>query len=375
MQAWTFQDPKRKTLVGDEAPWCVGWYDPDGKRKSKSIGSKSAAEKYARRIEGQLAAGVYQGQTRKPWADFRKEYESKVAATLSPGTRDVIQQALDAFEDAVNPARVAAVKTATVDSFIAKRQQSRGRRPGSLKSAASINKELRVLKAVLRVAKEWSYLANVPKVRMLKEPGKLPRYITPEVFAAIYDACDKARFPSDLPYPAADWWQALLTFAYMTGWRVGECLAVKRSDIDLEAATAITRASDNKGKRTESVPLHPIVVDHLERLAGFSPLILPWPHNRRMLYEEFHRIQKAAGVHLACEDDHQHTDACHMYGFHDLRRGFATMNAGSMSADALQKLMRHKSYTTTQRYVNLAGQVNAAVATLFVPPVLNRRNA
>jgi hypothetical protein len=37
--------------------------------------------------------------------------------------------------------------------------------------------------------------------------------------------------------------------------------------------------------------------------------------------------------------------------------------------------MRHKSYTTTQRYVNLAGQVNAAVVTLFVPDVLNRKQA
>lgn len=51
------------------------------------------------------------------------------------------------------------------------------------------------------------------------------------------------------------------------------------------------------------------------------------------------------------------------------------MNAGNMSGDALQKLMRHKSYSTTQRYINLAGQVNAAVATLFVPDVLNRKNA
>ncbi|MEX2175887.1 MAG: tyrosine-type recombinase/integrase [Pirellulaceae bacterium] len=86
-------------------------------------------------------------------------------------------------------------------------------------------------------------------------------------------------------------------------------------------------------------------------------------------------MQQAAGIKLPCEDAHDHTEACHLYGFHDLRRGFATLNAGNMSGDALQKLMRHKSYSTTQRYINLAGQVNAAVATLFVPDVLNRKNA
>ena len=32
--------------------------------------------------------------------------------------------------------------------------------------------------------------------------------------------------------------------------------------------------------------------------------------------------------------------------------------------------MRHKSYTTTQRYINMAQQVNRAVETLYVPDVL-----
>jgi hypothetical protein len=41
-----------------------------------------------------------------------------------------------------------------------------------------------------------------------------------------------------------------------------------------------------------------------------------------------------------------------------------------MSADTLQALMRHKSYLTTQRYINMANQVNRAVEGLHVPEVL-----
>lgn len=377
MRAWVFQDHRQKEKLAGKCPWSVGWFDPDGKKKSKSVGSKSIAQKLARKIEGQLAAGTYQTHKPSAWADFRAEYKKKIASTLSAGTRVVIEQALDAFEAAVHPARVSAIKTGTIDSFIAERQKSRGRRPGSTKAPASINKELRHLKAVLKVASEWGYLPVVPKMRMLPEQEKLARYITPEDFASIYGACDQADFPRGLPYAASDWWRALLTFSFMTGWRISECLSVRRDDVDMEAGTAITRARNNKGKRDESIPLHPIVLEHLEKLTSFEPVIFPWYHNRRTLYEEFHRIQTAAGIHLTCNTDgeHKHTDACHLYGFHDSRRAFATMNAATLTADALQKLMRHRSYTTTQRYINLAKQVNAAVPALFVPPVLNRQKA
>ena len=38
-----------------------------------------------------------------------------------------------------------------------------------------------------------------------------------------------------------------------------------------------------------------------------------------------------------------------------------------MNPDALQALMQHKDYQTTQRYINLARQLNPAVQALYVP--------
>lgn len=55
------------------------------------------------------------------------------------------------------------------------------------------------------------------------------------------------------------------------------------------------------------------------------------------------------------------------YGFHDLRRGFATMNAGSMDLFELQGLMQHKTLETTRKYVNMAKRYNETVKNLFVP--------
>jgi len=157
---------------------------------------------------------------------------------------------------------------------------------------------------------------------------------------------------------------------YLTGWRISELLAVRREDVDLDKGTAITWSEDNKGKRDEQVKLHPVVVEHLRKLASFEVTQFTWPHDRTTLMHQFVRIQQKAGIQLPCHGKHEHTAACHVYGFHDLRRAFATMNADKLSADALQALMRHQSYLTTQRCINLARQLDAAVDRLHVPNFL-----
>jgi integrase len=75
---------------------------------------------------------------------------------------------------------------------------------------------------------------------------------------------------------------------------------LRREDADLQKGTAITRAEDNKGNREESIPLHPTVVEHLKKIVADGPLLFPWSEDRKTLWGEFGRIQKAAGIHLPC---------------------------------------------------------------------------
>ncbi len=388
MKAWLFQDTRQKKKLGDKCPWSVGWYDLDGKKKSKRIGCRSLAEKYARKMEGQLAAGTYQTTARKQWSAFREEFDRKIGAGMDPDTREVTAHALGHFQELIHPGRVDAIKTATIDEYIAKRRTARGRKPGTKISPASINKELRHLKAVLRIAHDWGHLPQVPKVRMVKEPKKLPRYVTPEHFAAIYKACDVATRPASDSYTPADWWRALLVFLYMTGWRIKEPLALPWDDVSLDQGYAITRAKDNKGRRDDQVPLHPVAVEHLRRIIDYGPMVFSWPRDKRSLYADFARIQAAAGIQFPCSANHEHRQPCppdcqkkhkhaqgcppERYGFHDLRRAFATMNADRLTGDALQALMRHKSYQTTQRYINIARQLNKAVDDLYVPDLAGK---
>ncbi len=380
MKAWLFQKAEQLQKLGEEkCPWSVGWYDPDGNRRSQRVGCHSLAEKFRRKIEGQLAAGTYESRARTTWKAFRAEYEEKVADGMIPQTRQEMLRAINHFEKIVKPARLRGVKTQMIDKYIAIRRTQPGKNRKNTVSPATINKELRHIKAMLQVAVDWEYLPKRPKIKMLREPEKLPRYVTPEHFAKIYEACDSAVRPKVDHYTPAEWWRALLCFAYMTGWRISEPLALRWDDVSLDEGTAVTRHADNKGKRDDRTRLHPVVVEHLRRLVdasiAHSPMVFDWPHHDRTLWLDFANIQKAAGIHLLCGERHEHTPACHRYGFHDLRRAFATVNAETLSVNALQRLMRHKSYLTTKRYINMAEQATKAVDQLHVPDVLRNGEA
>ncbi len=192
MNAWLFQDHRRKAKLGDKCPWSVGWIDPDGKRKSRKVGSRSLAEKHARKLEGQLAAGVYQSESATRWDDFLKEHAAKILPSLKPRSRTEVEGAIKHFTATIKPGKLSAIKTATIDDFIAVRRTQPGRKPGSKVSPYTVKKELSSIRAVLNVAHDWGLLPNVPKFRKVKVPDAMPRPIAPDHFEAIYAACDVA---------------------------------------------------------------------------------------------------------------------------------------------------------------------------------------
>jgi integrase len=393
-KAWVSQLKRHVEQYGaDGAAWYCNWYDPDGKLRTMSCGTgprgKAAAEARANKTHYELTAGTYESPTGKTWEAFRKRYEQKVIATMEARSAELARRSLDTFERIIKPKRISRIRSEDISDFIAKRKtetvsterrlSARGaagkvdtvaEAKSAKISAATLNKALRYLKAALRTAVEWGDLKKMPRVRFQREPKRLATYVTPEHFAAIYAACESVQSPTDIRNVApCDWWRALLIATYLTGWRIGQILELRWSDIDLEAGMAVTRAEGNKGRRDMQIPVHPMMVEHLRRIrASFSDVVFPWPHGRRRLWTVFDGIQSRAvladGSPLPPSGK-----GGRWYGFHDLRRAFASLNAGSMNVFELQQLMQHKSLATTQTYVNLANQLNPKVANLFVPPL------
>ena len=339
--------------------WVVGWYEGK-RRRQKACGEGSAgkalAQKFQRQIDAELVLGQTALSSNKTWAQFRQEYEDRILSGTSPDHIRQARMAYGNFERIINPGKLDQITTATLDLFTSKRRQDkhRGRRRGAAISPATVNADLRQIKAALKVAVEWGYLKSMPKFRMERELTKLPRFVTVEHFDLIYAACEKAYLPDVRGIDPPAWWRGLLTFLYLTGWRIGETLAMKRADVDLKVGAARIAAEDTKGRREERIELHPHLIAHLEQLGGFWDHQFHWPLDVSTLRTHRQMICQAAGVPA--------------YTFHDFRRAFGTVNAPHLPPRVLQHLMRHRSGQTTQKFYQNPTGMGDVMGKLVVPP-------
>ncbi len=377
-KTWTYQLTKQVEQRGaDKASWYVGWRDPAGVLRCKSCGpgkvGKSSANTLADKIHSQLVTGTYQGNQRATWDQFFDRYKTHVDGRYDAPSREAALRSIRTFTRIAKPKLFKSIDTATIDQFIGKRLKeasAKTLRDGKQRmvSPATVNRELRYVKSALRLAVDWGFSERVPRIRFLKPLQKLPTFVSPDHFAAMFQACKVATMPNDLPnVTPTEWWRGLLLLLFMTGWRIGQTMKLKLEDIDFEEGTALNRADTNKGRRDQLIPLHPLVIQYLKPLAAtFNPLVFPWNHNRRTLWTEFAHIQKAARLADKSPMPKAGKDG-RWYGFHDLRRGFATVNAASMDLFELQALMQHQTLETTRVYVSMAKRLQKPVNNLFVP--------
>ena len=183
-----------------------------------------------------------------------ERYTARIESRFDAPSRKAAMLSIRTFIRIAKPKLVKSIDTAKIGEFIGKRRKETGNRKGAdgkplAVSLATINRELRYVKAAMRLAADWGYVEKVPRMRFLKPQQKLPTYVTPEHFAAMFQACEVATLPNDIPNVSpVDWWRGLLVLLYMTGWRIGQTLKLKSEDIDVEAATALTRRSNQDAR-------------------------------------------------------------------------------------------------------------------------------
>ena len=372
--ASAYQNKRDKEQLGAKAPWYAVWME-GGRRRTQKVGKKSDALEIARSHElnrKRRKAGIIPDTK---WSDFQKQYErEKLPQMRSVASREMASQILTRFAEVAKPTFVTDVTYNLLNNFMNARMKARGKIPGSTLSAASIKKELRTIHASLSFALASGLIQAIPQFPKQDGFETEKRAVSPEHLDAMLAQVKTARFPDDAGYPAADWWEALLTMLWFAPNRIQSVLTLHWDDIDLAAGLVRTRAVDTKQKKTHVAQIPAIVVEKLERIRRFGPVVFPWSRGKSTLYREFSEIQKAAGIKLHCDGAHECTEACRYYGFHDFRRSFATFNElNNLPASFVQGQMGHSTFSTTMKYINQSkGQVRHVDKCVTTPGMVRK---
>lgn len=180
-------------------------------------------------------------------------------------------------------------------------------------------------------------------------PVNLAEYITlPEL-----NAEEQQPFTQDevlrfwMQYRAGDWWTGYILLMCYTGMMPGELMAAKKEHVDLSAKVISGAGLKTKVRKDKPIVLADEIIPVLQSLMDHTPGDKLIRINKDRFYDVYYAALATAGVRKLPPYSCRHTAA--------------TMLADADIRPALvQAIMRHASYTTTQKYVH--EDVNHALA-------------
>jgi integrase len=214
--------------------------------------------------------------------------------------------------------------------------------------ASTIAVCLEFVRTALRWAVEQGMLTKCPKFPKVDVPETLPQPVPVEGFERLY-----ARAEGDGEM------QAFLICAWLAGLRLDEARELEWEEndaapwLDLPHDRIVLPARFVKGKSDQTVTLDRQLALALAALPRTGPKVFRFRSQRgarlcaASVSMRVSRLAKRAGVRLT---------------YKSLRRGFGCYWAARVSAQVLQRLMRHRDIETTLRYyVNVDEAATAAI--------------
>jgi integrase len=219
-------------------------------------------------------------------------------------------------------------------------------RTGRKLKPASVNRELAVLRGVLRLAAddECGYLEKAPRVRMEKEPQGRLRFLTDDEATRLLDECRKSAEHPVPPRRSLSLYPVVVV-ALNTGMRRGEILGLTWDRVDF--SRGVLQLEVTKSGRRREIPMNQAVYDVLSALPRSGPRLF-----RGSVRKAFLGAMERAGIQN--------------FRFHDLRHTFASwLTMKGRPLKEVQELLGHASITQTERYAHLAPErLRDAVAAL-----------
>jgi integrase len=316
------------------------WLDPQtGKRKSKSAetADEKSAEQKRSDLESDLNHGRHKDSSRMSWERFRELFEDEFVAGRRANTRRNYRVALDLFEKVCNPTALRSVTARTVSAFAAGLRKLPGYNGGAMQPS-TIKVRLQFLHTALEWAAAQKLIPECPAFPAVKVPRKRPQAVPTE---SVEKLLDKA---------PDDHMRAFLLCGWLAGLRLNEALALEWEEtteapyLDPPRDRIIFPAEVVKADEDQWVPLDGKLWEALDALPRAGRKVFRFDAvdgrgDRELCDISVSRrivnLAREAGVKLTMKS---------------LRRGFGCRYAGKVSAQVLQRLMRHASIRTTMDY-------------------------
>jgi integrase len=249
----------------------------------------------------------------------------------TPGTRIQYEVALKHWQRFSGATSIAEIDKTLLAGFAQKLLPDR--------SAATVNKTMRHLLAILRSAEEAEDIPKVPRFRKLRESKSVPLAFTVEEFGKLLATV--ARLPgTHCGVPLSLFWRSLLLVCWETGLRVKALLSVQSRDVLFDSGGLYCQASSQKNKTAQWFCLSDTTLDAIRAI--YRPTRVPlWPREvtDATIARHFRKILDASGIYAPVGNG-----MC----FHRLRRSTASYTKAA-GGDPTKKL-GHSAPSVTIRY-------------------------
>jgi integrase/recombinase XerD len=177
---------------------------------------------------------------------------------------------------------------------------------------------------------------KVKQLRNAKIPSRVPFVLVPQQVFQFINSLSKFRDT------------VIIQLLYSTGIRVGECVNLKRQDINIDRM--LIRIVSGKGNKDRYVPLSPMMLEQLELFyKKYEPIDFIFYGQKKekpMCRATVNRIIRNANHVLKTKET---------ITPHTFRHSFATMlTEEGESIFTIQKILDHKSFHSTFRYIKAA---------------------
>jgi integrase len=334
----------------------VRWRGPDGRevnvRRVSPLQTRRGAEEFERQLRASLLAGTYGTETAEvPTLEaFSNRFLEWSKTHNKPSTLAAKEAILRGhLVPALGHLRLDAVNAVEVERYKSLKLSEK-------LTAKTVNNHLAVLGKLLSLAVELGVVERAARLRKLRAEKRAPAFLD-------FEEADR------LTQAAPVRWRCVLTVALRTGLRIGELLALRWEDADLQARRLHVRRTrwkgyegSPKGNRERVVPLSNDATDALKahrdgRLVALRPYVFDREDGRPFTHSELKDVVP---------------DACRRAGLakrltmHGLRHTFAShLVMRGVSLVTVKELLGHADLTMVLRYAHLAPSVTQDAVNLL----------